>query len=315
MLNIHATKRLNTMFYKIEREELELKIKKMKIQAEKSKSIFLSNNYISIDQYNKVNSGAKFWQQFSDFSNVYEALKSGNGNKMQNLLKSKPLKNILHDLILFKDDEITKKLIELGLNENSLQWFVSIEDIMKELDALGNDKEIFISYQLITLWINAHLDFSFFNSLHTLTNSSIEYNNSASNIYHLGFIKFMRTKKSSKIKIIKRLTEFFGKLGKDNIEYKLLLNIFKGNTSILKKDALEHILLNSICSNRKTCLKLFDLTKLVYPNKKLKSEEEFYSIKLDPSTSKYLDENYNSDYNFYKISKVTTLLFDKKTSF
>lgn len=217
------------------------------------------------------------------------------------------------DLTLFPDDEILIKLREYRFANNTLKWFVNLEEILNELNRLTNIDGLFFLPNTFLFAITNHLKIKFKISLIEDFELNIYYNNTDTNIFYKDFAKRYNRRKYNENQnqkgkmdnfeiVMNDLLDNFEIAIENDIELakKIFLQSINGNTSYYYT-MLDLFYCESI-SRDKIYLELFPLLKLIIKDYELLSYKEFYEIK---------DNKYNSDYTKYKIARVKKIIQKK----
>lgn len=221
--------------------------------------------------------------------------------------------DFLSDLILFPNDEILIKLREFKFANNTLKWFVNLEEILNEINRLTNIDGLFFLPNSFLFAITNHLKIKFNVNLIEDFELNADYNNTDTNIIYKDFAKRYKrreynenknqTGKMDKFEIVMNdLLDNIEIATENNIEIanKILLQSIKGNTSYY------YTMLDLFCcegiSRDKIYLEFFPLLKLIFKDYELLSYEEFYESDKN---------NYKLNYNTYKIARVKKIIQKK----
>lgn len=219
----------------------------------------------------------------------------------------------LSDLTLFPDDEILIKLRELKFANNTLKWFVNLEEILNEINRLKNIDGLFFLPNTFLFAITNHLKIKFTVNLIEGFELNADYNNSETNIIFKDFVKRYKRREYNEIKNQSgKMDDFEIRMNYllDNIEIatennkdlanKILLQSIKGNTSYYYT-MLDLFHCKGI-SRDKIYLELFPLLNLILKDYKFLSYEEFYESEKNI---------YKSNYNRYKIARIKKIIQKK----
>jgi hypothetical protein len=221
--------------------------------------------------------------------------------------------DFLSDLILFPNDEILIKLREFKFANNTLKWFVNLEEILNEINRLTNIDGLFFLPNSFLFAITIHLKIKFNVNLIEDFELNADYNNTDTNIIYKDFAKRYKrreynenknqTGKMDKFEIVMNdLLDNIEIATDNNIELanKILLQSIKGNTSYYYT-MLDLFYCEGI-SRDKIYLEFFPLLKLILKDYELLSYEEFYESDKN---------NYKLNYNTYKIARVKKIIQKK----
>lgn len=221
--------------------------------------------------------------------------------------------DFLSDLTLFPNDEIIIKLREFKFANNTLKWFVNLEDILNEINRLTNIDGLFFLPNSFLFAITNHLKIKFNINLIEDFELNADYNNTDTNIIYKDFAKRYKrreynenknqTGKMDKFEIVMNdLLDNIEIATENNIEIanKILLQSIKGNTSYYYT-MLDLFYCEGI-SRDKIYLEFFPLLKLIFKDYELLSYEEFYESDKN---------NYKLNYNTYKIARVKKIIQKK----
>lgn len=143
----------------------------------------------------------------------------------------------LAKMALFLPEKVEMKLKELEIGENTLKWFIPLEDIRREIDIINQGREMILIPEIAMHYINMHLYFkiidSVFRAFRKTTNSTKSESNY--NLLHDALFKHFKTRKRLK----KQNKVFNNKKGKAQLEYILIL--IKHSSKLSEKEA-EHIM-------------------------------------------------------------------------
>ena len=222
--------------------------------------------------------------------------------------------NIPH-LVLFPEDEVVlTKLRGLKFGTNILKWFVSLEDISKEIERLINIKGLLFLPNSYLTAISNHLQFKILYHVIEDFELTIDYNNAETNIAFKDFAERFRKRAYNSQKGQTGETDVLSekihndmfdileaKAGSNEVLKQALLSPLKDNTSFYYSK-LDEFYCEGISKNKVYC-ELFELLKMIMKDYELLSEKEF--------KIKNTDGKYDSDYRKYKIARVKKILQKK----
>ena len=282
---IELTKELK-LKYDTDVELFNNQISELKAKSIIAKDRLLSENFISYKNGCITEDKINFVNQFIDF---------------------------LSDLTLFPNDEIIIKLREFKFANNTLKWFVNLEEILNEINRLTNIDGLFFLPNSFLFAITNHLKIKFNVNLIEDFELNAEYNNTDTNIIYKDFAKRYKRREYNENKNQTGKMDNFEKVMNnlfDNIEIatendielanKILLQSIKGNTSYYYT-MLDLFYCEGI-SRDKIYLEFFPLLKLIFKDYELLSYEEFYESDKN---------NYKLNYNTYKIARVKKIIQKK----
>lgn len=265
-------------------EELLIKIKS---DSETKKSIFLKEDFFSLNKNADDNEKASFINQFVPFFN---------------------------HIIFFQDDnEVTAKLRKHNFSKGILKWKININAIESEIRRLEKiDGLLIFPLQYLSNCIN-FVSSQFQIGVFECFFGNINYNSFVTNKLYLDYVNRNRRRGYNNSKETNTCkSDFENTMNQhlDKLNYKcdfldisrIELNSYitknlKGNNEIMS----DFIIFKNIgISKRKVYCEHFPLFKMVFIHKKLKSENEFYESKNEIE--------YNNDYTLYKVSKVRDIL-------
>jgi hypothetical protein len=217
------------------------------------------------------------------------------------------------DLTLLPDADIILRLKELKFGNDSLKWFVKLDDILKEIERLNNINGIFLLPNSFLFAINSHLQIKLLISIVEYFGLESNYNNSETNIIYKDFAERFRRIEYNNLKgqtpkmnwfesTMYNLLKFYeNKYSIEKVLVKrMMLQTFKGNTSLFISSLdLFH---NKGISRDRFYLELFPLLKMIMKDYELLTEEDFYATK---------DDKYEAKYSIYKISRIKKVLQKK----
>jgi len=218
--------------------------------------------------------------------------------------------DLLTDLTLFPDDEVLKKLRELRFANNSLKWFVKLQDITNEIDRLSKIDGLFFFPNAYLFAVSSHLSNKFFINAFEGFEFSATHNNAETNIIYKDFAARFRRRDYNEAKnqtpkmdmyekIMNRQIDMLEKVTDNDKGFakSFMPQAAKGNTSSF------YTLLNGFycegISKNKIYRELFFLLKLIMKETDLLSKKEYCSEK---------EEQYNADYSKYQITRVKKIL-------
>ena len=219
----------------------------------------------------------------------------------------------LTNLTLFPDEEIIQKLREYKFSNSTLKWFVSLEDILSELDRLSKIDGLFFLPNAWLFAIQSHLENKVFISLIESFELDSIYNNKETNIIFKDHSKRYRRREYKEQKgqtpksdwfenIINKQIDILEKASGNDKEFvkNMYLKFAQADTGFFL-EILDAFHVEGIPKN-KVYLELFPLFKLILKDRKLLSEDEFLQEENAP---------YDADYSKYKIAKVRKILLKK----
>jgi hypothetical protein len=265
-------------------EELLIKIK---LDSETKKSIFLKEDFFSFNKYGDKNETANFINQFIPFLN--------------------------HIIFFPKDNEVIAKLKKYEFSIGILKWMIDIEEIESEIRRLEKVDGLLI-FPLLYLsncinFVSSQFQIEVFENFC----DNINHNNFITNKLYADYINRNRRRnynnsretKTFKSDFENTMNQYLDKL--DNMSDVLGLDTNELNTYVAKSlkgnyEIMRDFIIfkNFGISKRKAYCEHFELFKMVFKHRKLKSEHEFYETKNGIE--------YNNNYNLYKISKVRDIL-------
>ena len=217
---------------------------------------------------------------------------------------------LIREVVLFPDNELLKKLQEYGISKPVTKWFTPIDEILNELEELKkvNGAIFFLNTYLMAarFYIEMAAIIELVESFDLqvkhgkIEESNILYKN-VDNFYRRHEYNLLKGQKGKMDKGDEALSEMIDLAKKEfgnefNLKY-YLLNALKGDF-FDSKELFSKFIAQEISENQVYFL-LFPLLKLVYKDRELYSEEEFYE----------LDEViYGGSYRKYKISRVKKIL-------
>lgn len=218
---------------------------------------------------------------------------------------------LIDNFIFFYSPDVVNKLKEINISNGTRRWLIDSDKILFEIDNLYiNLNKCFDKKKLFAL-IESHLYISFFNSFLSEIHPPIIKNNQDINfLYHKIKLLFERIDYALLNKIVPKFTFFelmlicwfhheMGDFINNKEIRKTILKTFSGRS----KEAIQVIKYLShkpdSISQRKFYKDLFPILKLILPDHKLLSKEEFENT---------MDEKYGGDYEVYKYNKVRKLL-------
>jgi hypothetical protein len=227
-------------------------------------------------------------------------------DKAEYILQFIPL---LSELVMFPDEEIFEKLKKLKFGTLTFKWFVSIEDILSELNRLKSIKGLFFLQNSHFTFIRYHLETSIQTSMIEGFELNIIYNKVETNILQKGFSneynRRLYNQKKKQIPKMSRYQEYVSDMinkmematNNKKIAKDLMMQPMRGNTAYYYS-MLSDFLCDGI-SQRKAFEEMFPLVKLIMKNERFLSEDEFMEKK---------DVGYLGVYKDYKISRVKKIL-------
>jgi len=223
----------------------------------------------------------------------------------------------LFHLSFFPSEELKQKVLAIGVPKRCIRWFVGLKEIIKEFDKINSGGWLRILPSKALIVIEAHLFFKIGVSVYSALGKSKKIKSGKfHNEVHTELWEFTRRSNyGSKVKMnslkkpFDRIMEEFITSSNDIVDIELTSNLLKLTQGKTENQILSKLAEMSIFSvrydlserNINSCL--FDLYKLIMPDKELLSQVKFEEDK---------NAGYDRDYVRYQTETIKTILHRAK---